>query len=357
MSPDGVTMSLMTTATAGNTHSEVLPPTLTKGEARSLDTSAKRHWRAASRNALVFAAELRRLHGGAHLVRGYNNFAIYAEHTFDGLTANAAKQLSRQGGVLLTLEHRNRIDLEQPRLPVATTALRALSVVHNTFGERTMLSAYDRATRLRPDRAIVEQTVKNAMRDLDKVAPTRPALPGLAPPDPDAGSDSDPEDLDDLDDELPSQEISDLVDRLDILRRHLNDLRLNVEDPIVARRELRNIEEEICQVKAAITPRIRGRPTIEPRPRRTDGDSRARAARRSARPTCASPPRTPDRQPGRPRARGNSSLPPGLRHPAETTVADVETTRKDIARCGADHIGSAPSRCRQRASAVRGGLE
>jgi hypothetical protein len=254
MSPDGVTMSLMTTATAGHTHSEVLPPTLTKGEARSLETSAKRHWRAAGRNALVFAAELRRLHdGGAHLVRGYDNFAIYAEHTFDGLTANAAEQLSRQGGVLLTLEHRSRIELEQPRLPVATTALRALSVVHNTFGERTMLSVYDRATRLRPDRAIVEQTVKAAMRDLDAVAPTRRALPGLAPPDQESGGDPEPDDLEDLDDELPSEEISELVDRVDILRRHLDDLRLNVEDPIVARRELRNIEEELCQVKAAMT--------------------------------------------------------------------------------------------------------
>jgi hypothetical protein len=246
------TMSLRTNP-AGNTHPEVLPPTLTKGEARSLQSSAKRHWRAVSRNALVFAAELCRLHdGGAHLVRGYDNFAIYAEHTFDGLTANAAKQLSRQGGVLLTLEHHNRVDLEQARLPVATTALRALSVVHNTFGERTMLSVYDRATRLRPDRAIVEQTVKAAMRDLDNVAPPRPALPGLAPPDPGAGGYSEPDDSDDLDDELPSEEISELVDRLDILRRHLDDLRLNVEDPILARRELRNIEEEIGQVRAAM---------------------------------------------------------------------------------------------------------
>ncbi len=97
---------------------EVLEPSLTKGQARSLESSARRHWRAASRNALVFAAELRRLHdGGAHLVRGFENFAVYAEQTFDGLSANAAKQLSRQGGVLLSLERRGRVDLGAPNLP------------------------------------------------------------------------------------------------------------------------------------------------------------------------------------------------------------------------------------------------
>jgi hypothetical protein len=252
MSPDIVTMQLMSN-TAGNTHPEVLPPTLTKGEARSLESSAKRHWRAASRNALVFAAELRCLHdGGAHLVRGYDNFAVYAEHTFDGLTANAAKQLSRQGAVLLTLEHHRRISLEQTRLPVATTALRALSVVHNTFGERTMLSVYDRALKLRPDRAIVEHTVKAAMRELDAVALARPALPGLPSTDPEPGYYSQPADFDDLDDELPTEEVSELVDRLDILRRHVDDLRLSIEDPILAHRELRNIEEEVGQVRAAM---------------------------------------------------------------------------------------------------------
>lgn len=89
----------------------------------------------------MFAAELRRLHdGGAHLVRGYENFALYAQQTFDGLTANAAKQLSRQGGVLLTLARQGRIDLDGRSLPVATTALRALSVVQNSFGEQAMLA-------------------------------------------------------------------------------------------------------------------------------------------------------------------------------------------------------------------------
>lgn len=248
MSPDSGIMSLMTTST-GNTTSELLPPTLTKGEARSLESSARRHWRAASRNALVFATELRRLHdGGAHLVRGYDNFAVYAEHTFDGLTANAAKQLSRQGGVLLTLEHHGRISFDQQRLPVATTALRALSVVHNTFSENSMLAVYDRAIELRPGRAIVEETVRAAMRELDAPPRATPKLDAAPLENPRPNED----DLEDVEDELPSEEISELVDRLDILRRHVDDLRLNVEDPILARREFRNIEEEVGQVKAAM---------------------------------------------------------------------------------------------------------
>jgi len=236
-------------ATPFNTATELLPPALTKGEARSLESLARRHWRAASRNALVFAAELRCLHdGGAHLVRGYDNFAIYAEHTFDGLTANAAKQLSRQGGVLLTLEHHRRISLDQPTLPIATTALRALSVVHNTFGENTMLAVYDRAIELRPGRAIVERTVRAAMRELDAPPGATPKLHAAPMEHPHPNED----DLEDLEDQLPSEEISELVDRLDILRRHVDDLRLNVEDPILARRELCNIEEEVGQVKAAM---------------------------------------------------------------------------------------------------------
>jgi hypothetical protein len=248
MSPSTVTMSPMTT-TIRNTPAELLPPTLTKGEARSLESSARRHWRAASRNALVFAAELRRLHdGGAHLVRGYDNFAIYAEHTFDGLTANAAKQLSRQGGVLLALEHHHRLSLDQPALPVATTALRALSVVHNTFGENTMLAVYDRAIHLRPGRAIVEQTVRAATQELDAPPGATPKLDAALMENPQPNAD----DLEDVEDVLPSEEISEPVDRLDILRRHVDDLRLNVEDPILARRELRNIEEEVGQVKAAM---------------------------------------------------------------------------------------------------------
>jgi len=235
---------------SSNPSARVLPPSLSRGQVRSLESSAKRHWRAAARNALVFAAELRRLQdGGAHFVRGFDNFGHYAEHTFEGLTANAAKQLSRQGGVLLTLQRAGRVDLESASaVPVATTALRALSVVHNNFGEQAMLGVYDRAIELRPGRVIVEQTVKAAMRELH--AGIEPAALGAR-----AGADVESEsvdsDLDEDDEDGLSEELSELVDRLEVLRRHVDDFRLNVEDPVLARRELRNVVEEIEQVKAA----------------------------------------------------------------------------------------------------------
>ena len=49
---------------------ELLGPRLTKGEARPLETQAKRRYRAAGRNLARFAADLRRLQDGeAHLTR------------------------------------------------------------------------------------------------------------------------------------------------------------------------------------------------------------------------------------------------------------------------------------------------
>lgn len=245
MSPQSAMMSpVMSAASAA----EVLAPALSKGQARSLESQARRHWRSATRNALIFAAELRRLHdGGAHLVRGYDNFAVYASQTFDGLTASAAKQLSRQGGVLLCLERHGRIRLDDGRaLPVATTALRALSVVQNNFGEGTMLAVYDRAIELRPGRAIVQHTVKAAAAELLPPAPAAAVLPAAG-----RVEDQADDELEDEREELP-EEVLELIDRLDVLRGHIDDLRLAISDPILARRELSNIEEEVGEVRAAL---------------------------------------------------------------------------------------------------------
>jgi hypothetical protein len=237
----------MTTKTSVS-RAEVLAPALTRGQARSLEGQAKRHWRTATRNAIQFAAELRRLQDGqAHLVRGYDNFGTYAQQTFDGLTAATAKQLSRQGGVLLLLQRRNRISLEGngENLP-GTTALRALSAVHGNFGERAMLRVYDRACQLRPGRAIVEETVRAAIRET--IAPAEP--PAIAPP---AAGEPPVDDVeeDELVDELP-EEIHELLERIDLLRNAVADLRINAEDPVTARRELRNVREEVDQVTEAL---------------------------------------------------------------------------------------------------------
>src|ERR1700712_1880746 len=147
---------------------EVLGPRLTKGEARPLETQAKRHYKAAGRNLARFAADLRRLQDGeAHLTRGFPSFGAYAEHTFDGLSAANAKKISIQGAVLLVLEHHQRITLDDPAGPLpGATGLRALATVLTQHGEDTMLSIYDTATRLRPGRAVVDTTVNLAVHGL-----------------------------------------------------------------------------------------------------------------------------------------------------------------------------------------------
>src|SRR3954447_25626103 len=116
---------------------EVLGPRLTKGEARPLETQAKRHYRAAGKNLARFAADLRRLQDGeAHLTRGFSSFGAYAERTFDGLSAANAKKISTHGAVLLALERHQRIDLtdQASQLPGAT-GLRALAAVRSQHGE------------------------------------------------------------------------------------------------------------------------------------------------------------------------------------------------------------------------------
>lgn len=200
---------------------DVLGPPLTKGEARPLENQAKRHFRAAGRNLARFAVDLRRLQDGqAHLTRGFSSFGVYAEHTFDGLSAANAKKISVQGAVLLVLEAHDRVSLDGPNIPGAT-GLRALATVLSRHGEPTMLAVYDRAALLRPGRAVVDATVNEAVAEL--VALPRP--PAGTPAGDPAGP---PDDLDDDDDEDDRDEdpeaVHELQDRLIEIRRALDDL-------------------------------------------------------------------------------------------------------------------------------------
>jgi hypothetical protein len=215
-------------------HQELLGPRLTKGEARPLETQAKRHYRAAGRNLARFAADLRRLQDGeAHLTRGFSSFGAYAEHTFDGLSAANAKKISVQGAVLLALEEHERISLDEQtsQLPGAT-GLRALATVLSQHGEEAMLAIYDKAAQLRPGRAVVDSTVNLAVHGLLAPPPTfdTPIAPDehQAPP-PGAGDrpvDVDQErDVDEDDDPLEDPEaVHELHDRLIEIRRALDDL-------------------------------------------------------------------------------------------------------------------------------------
>ena len=213
---------------------EVLGPRLTKGEARPLETQAKRHYRAAGRNLAKFAADLRRLQDGeAHLTRGFSSFGAYAEHIFDGLSAANAKKISLQGAVLLVLERHQRVTLEEPtsQLPGAT-GLRALATVLGQHGEETMLTVYDKAAQLRPGRAVVDTTVNLAVHGLLN-APIQLQAPAALParPEPPAAARGEQavdelvdEDLDDDDPDEDPEAVHELHDRLIEIRRALDDL-------------------------------------------------------------------------------------------------------------------------------------
>jgi hypothetical protein len=207
---------------------ELLGPRLTKGEARPLETQAKRHYRAAGRNLARFAADLRRLQDGeAHLTRGFSSFGAYAEHTFDGLSAANAKKISIQGAVLLALEEHGRISLDEQasQLPGAT-GLRALAAVMSQHGEEAMLAIYDKASQLRPGRAVVDSTVNLAVHGLLAPPPTfdpPAAAEDHGPPPP--AADEKPVDVDEDDDPLEDPEaVHELHDRLIEIRRALDDL-------------------------------------------------------------------------------------------------------------------------------------
>lgn len=249
---------MTTTIVAG----DVLEAPLTKGQARPLENQAKRHFRAAGRNLARFAVDLRRLQDGqAHLTRGFSSFGVYAEHTFDGLSAANAKKISVQGAVLLVLERHQRIALDSPSLPGAT-GLRALATVLSRHGEQTMLLVYDHAVRLRPGRVVVDTTVNQAVAAL--LAPQLPAGPTPAP-----GPDDADDDDDDDRDEDP-EAIHELHDRLIEIRRVLDDLGAVASDlgATHGRREaeriLDDLMDEIRELPDALAAAIASRDNPQP---------------------------------------------------------------------------------------------
>lgn len=252
MSPKTAIMSLMHVARAAGM--EPLGPVMSKGEALGLERQARRHYKTATRNLMQLCADLRRLQdGGAHFVRGFKSFGAYIEHTFDGLSAANAKQLSRQGHVLLVLEAHDRISLagHGTNLP-GTTGLRALSGVLGTHGEEVMLEVYDRAAQLRPDRKLVGETVAKVLKDM---------MAALVEHNPDSAVDVEVLEEDDHDDPADadddSVEVAELRDRLLQLGALVRDLAYAVDplaagDGAQAHRTLAELTEELDQVRQAI---------------------------------------------------------------------------------------------------------
>jgi hypothetical protein len=253
-------------------HQEVLGPRLTKGEARPLETQAKRHYRAAGRNLARFAADLRRLQDGeAHLTRGFSSFGAYAEHTFDGLSAANAKKISIQGAVLLALEEHRRISLDEQasQLPGAT-GLRALAAVMSQHGEDAMLAIYDKASQLRPGRAVVDSTVNLAVHGLLAPPPALHAASEGHEPPPGAGETPvsvDDQEPDEDDDPLEDPEaVHELHDRLIEIRRVLDDLGAVTSELAAirgrkeAQRILTDLLEEIHELPDALAAAIASQP-------------------------------------------------------------------------------------------------
>jgi hypothetical protein len=256
---------------------EVLGPRLTKGEARPLEAQAKRHYRAAGRNLARFAADLRRLQDGeAHLIRGFSSFGAYAEHTFDGLSAANAKKISVQGAVLLALERHQRVSLaDQSSVLAGATGLRALAVVLSQHGEDTMLTVYDRATQLRPGRAVVDTTVNLAVRGL--LTPPSALDASTTRQDTTAGdyqdagagvSDTVDDDVDDPQED--PEAVHELHDRLIEIRRALDDLGAvtgelaAVRGRTEAQRILTDLLDEVHELPDALAAAIAAHPIDPP---------------------------------------------------------------------------------------------
>lgn len=213
---------------------EILQP-FSVSDAVATEHKASELYRAAERNYVRFAAELRRLQdGGAHLKRGYSSFGSYAEATFDGLNTNTARQLSRQGQVLLILEGESRIDLdaEHNTLP-RSRGVRALAVVLGKSNPQIMLDVYDHA--IASGRGITEDSVQASMLS-------------LFPPKPlELGAGKEPEDLpeENEEDRIEAERHHELLDRIEIIRQYLDYVVDELEDNRLEKAKSRYLDD-VC---------------------------------------------------------------------------------------------------------------
>jgi hypothetical protein len=143
---------------------EILDPRYrTRAEAAPVVNRAVKHYRGMTQNAIRVMADLRTLQDrGVHLLYGENNFATWAVQTFDGMGASNVKQLTRAGGVALTLAKYKRLNLDKPE-GVGVTGLRELSIVANAFGDEKMIEVFDTAAGM-GEQDVSDKTVKAAMQ-------------------------------------------------------------------------------------------------------------------------------------------------------------------------------------------------
>lgn len=140
-------------------------PALSRSEVTKLEKKALSHFQHIDKNTVQLAVELCQLqNGGAHLQRGFPNFGEYIEHTFEGLNHNTARQLSREGEVIILLM-RERPAEDLPGM----TGVRSLAKIQKQFGNDVMLSVYDAA--MESGRKITADTVLAAAKQLEIAKP------------------------------------------------------------------------------------------------------------------------------------------------------------------------------------------
>jgi hypothetical protein len=208
---------------------EVLPPLLSKHELRPMINKARKYGRDFEQAGKLLAVELHRLQEAeAHLTYGRASFGAWAEIEFAdiGLTKDAANKLSQQGRVILLLQSKGRVNLEDPGTFPGTTGARALTGVMAKHGEDAMLQVFDAC----PPDSITLKTVNATASALLPPAPTAAGRAGdQSPPD----HDDDPEEPE----EIPAK-VQKLRDHIERLRDYLDDLAIADDaDPIAIARQ------------------------------------------------------------------------------------------------------------------------
>jgi hypothetical protein len=149
--------------------------------------------------------------------------------------------------------------------------VRALSVVMSQHGEDAMLAIYDKASQLRPGRAVVDSTVNLAVHGLLTPPPALDTPAEAHEPSPPAAGEKPvdvvDQDLDEDDDPLEDPEaVHELHDRLIEIRRVLDDLGAITTELAATRgrkeaqRILTDLLEEIQELPDALAAAIASQP-------------------------------------------------------------------------------------------------
>lgn len=132
-------------------------------------TEAQGLWLRSQKSGLRLSALLRLLwQAGAHKQAGFAQFGEWCENTFPGMSSAQARQLSRQGAVILELEDAGRLTWSGESAPdrgvPATRGARALAPILFKEGAEVMVAVYDDAMHLAQGAPCHERHVEHAYK-------------------------------------------------------------------------------------------------------------------------------------------------------------------------------------------------